>query len=290
MNTQFWNSNLLLVSLFPLILGLQLGAVWIVASLDKSLGLPAQVAGRTSPDKLAGASPATANPQAVAAEIITTPARRDIPLRRNKNLTRILPDPVDKIPLPLALPPGFPNLSTMPAITEQLSASWLTGMQTATDAAFPQRKGVQSQNVSALKSKESQIGQMQQKPTDPPNKASAAAEQAESLTKLPASAIAMASELQEPPWLQAQDPNRYTLQLYKSRDLDSLMKFARSNPLPQPLAYYHMIGKSGAWYILVGGDYSNESTAQAALVALNGRLPKLRVWLCDFGEIQAQLR
>jgi septal ring-binding cell division protein DamX len=96
--------------------------------------------------------------------------------------------------------------------------------------------------------------------------------------------------MQEPAWLQTRDPNRYTLQLHRSKDLEGLKEFANNKLLPQPLVYYRSSSKTEAWYVLVAGDYPDIQSAKAALVELTTQLPGLKPWIRDFGKLQTQLR
>jgi DamX protein len=105
-----------------------------------------------------------------------------------------------------------------------------------------------------------------------------------------ANAPVHSAKMQEPAWLQTRDPKRYTLQLYRSRDLEGLKEFANNKLLPQPLVYYRSSSKKESSYFLVAGDYPDIQSAKAALAELTTQLPGLKPWIRDFAKLQAQLR
>ena len=55
-------------------------------------------------------------------------------------------------------------------------------------------------------------------------------------------------------------------------------------------AYYSTGSRSGPWYSLVAGDYSDYAAAQAAAAKLTADSPALKPWIRRFDEIQAKMR
>jgi septal ring-binding cell division protein DamX len=100
----------------------------------------------------------------------------------------------------------------------------------------------------------------------------------------------VASSLQEAAWLKERDPGRYTVQVYSGKDLDNLKELATAIGATYPLAYFTSTSRSGPWYSLVVGDYTDSAAAQTAATKLTTRLPVLKPWVRRFDEVQAKLR
>ncbi len=96
--------------------------------------------------------------------------------------------------------------------------------------------------------------------------------------------------LQEPAWLKARNPKHYTVQLYSGKDMETLKEIAAATTSSEPQAYYSTGSRSGPWYSLVAGDYSDYAAAQAAAAKLTADSPALKPWIRRFDEIQAKMR
>ena len=123
-----------------------------------------------------------------------------------------------------------------------------------------------------------------EKPSSPPVAAAPPAETAA------ASEPAAVSDLQDASWLKARDPKRYTVQLYSGKSLDTLRAIAAATGSTEPQAYYSTGSRSGPWYSLVAGDYSDVASAQAAAGKLTASAPSIKPWIRRFDEIQVKLR
>ncbi|MBL8250991.1 MAG: SPOR domain-containing protein [Candidatus Competibacter sp.] len=97
-------------------------------------------------------------------------------------------------------------------------------------------------------------------------------------------------DLQDSAWLKARDPKRYTVQLYSGKSLDALRAIAAMTASSEPQAYYTTGSRSGPWYSLVAGDFSDTASAQAAAGKLTARDSTIKPWIRRFDEIQAKLR
>jgi septal ring-binding cell division protein DamX len=286
MDATLWQVPMRFAAAFLFILGLQLGTFWTVAhtgrqaeprlpsgnALDLVSGPPAEVS---------DLRPMAGSPLAI---------RRDVPLRRLENASE------SQVKQGAVSPPLWSSVANLnPVGGEVLPVFLSAGIRAAADGPPLQREESESPNEAALKANEAAL--KAKEPQNPKGRPSegvlqgeAGAEASPAPSKASSSALAVSSEIQEPLWLQAQDPKRYTVQLYRSRNLNDLLRFARRKALPQPLAYYLTAGDSGSWYMLVGGNYPSRSAAQAVVAELLIQLPKLKPWVRDFARIQEQVR
>lgn len=96
------------------------------------------------------------------------------------------------------------------------------------------------------------------------------------------------SDLQTPKWLQTRTAEHYTMQVERFTDLDSLQAFTKRVTLPQPQAYYlQTTGRT--WYVLVAGDYADQQVALQTAAELTQQHPAVKPWVRRFRKIQAQL-
>ncbi|MBK8895764.1 MAG: SPOR domain-containing protein [Candidatus Competibacteraceae bacterium] len=105
-----------------------------------------------------------------------------------------------------------------------------------------------------------------------------------------ASEPAAEGDLQDSEWLKARDAKHYTVQIYSGKSMDTLKVIAAATASAEPQAYYSTGSRSGPWYSLVEGDYSDAASAQAAAAKLTVRTPTIKPWIRRFEEIQAKLR
>ncbi len=103
---------------------------------------------------------------------------------------------------------------------------------------------------------------------------------------------ASANTLLEPDWLEARDPNHYTVQLYSGKDLDKLREIAVSESITtvEPKAYFMTPSRSGPWYSLVVGDYPDFNAAQNIATKIAAQSGSIKPWIRRFSEIQARMR
>jgi len=103
---------------------------------------------------------------------------------------------------------------------------------------------------------------------------------------------ASANTLLEPDWLEARDPNHYTVQLYSGKDLDKLRQIAVSESITtvEPKAYFMTPSRSGPWYSLVVGDYPDFNAAQNIATKIAAQSGSIKPWIRRFSEIQARMR
>ena len=103
---------------------------------------------------------------------------------------------------------------------------------------------------------------------------------------------ASTSTLLEPDWLEARNPNHYTVQLYSGKDLDRLREIAASESITtiEPKAYFMTPSRSGPWYSLVVGDYPDFNAAQNTATKIAAQSGSIKPWIRRFSEIQARMR
>lgn len=104
-----------------------------------------------------------------------------------------------------------------------------------------------------------------------------------------ASPAAPPAELQDPAWLKTRDPQRYTVQLYRGKNLNKLKDIAGTAAPAEPRAYFVTGSRSSPWYALVVGDYPDAAAARAAAKNL-APSATTKPWVRRFDEIQANMR
>lgn len=100
---------------------------------------------------------------------------------------------------------------------------------------------------------------------------------------------APATDLRDVDWLRIQDPRRYTIQLFSSKNLDKLGEVAAMIGSDEPRAYFMTGSRTSPWYSLVLGDYPDAGAARAAAANLTASLA-LKPWVRRFEDIQSSMR
>lgn len=102
--------------------------------------------------------------------------------------------------------------------------------------------------------------------------------------------VSKAAQLKGLPWLLAQKPGDYTLQLVGARDQAALHKFIAQHQIPSPHAIFQRELNGKPWYSLVGGVYPDRDAAVAERAKLKPPLNRAGVWPRTFVSIQEQLK
>lgn len=89
-------------------------------------------------------------------------------------------------------------------------------------------------------------------------------------------------------WLRTREPDRYTLQLLATGDLERLRAFVVQHRLPGELAYYVTGEDQTPVYHLLAGDHRNRTLAEVAVQLLPDSLESLEPWVRRFGDLPVQ--
>lgn len=246
------NSAALFVVLIPLVLGLQMAALWVMANastsrqegtaqIPPSISLASQQEEVVDFDGQAAVSPAVGAP--------TRPARDAEAVSESDAMPRMETGLASNVMIPMAL--------------ESTSAS-------KSDPATPQNM---------LPTGEQKSPNSNPQPTAQEDSLNLAGSQ---------ESTDQNSDLQTPKWLQTRTAEHYTMQVERFTDLDSLQAFTKRVTLPQPQAYYlQTTGRT--WYVLVAGEYRDQQVALQAAAELTQQHPAVKPWVRPLRRIQAQL-
>jgi DamX protein len=246
------NSAVLFVVLIPLVLGLQMAALWVMANASTAKPeVTAQMASSTllvsEQETITGFDGQGSNmPAAGTAATPTSHAEGVTEAGAGDNLPRMETGLASNVMIPMAL-------ESAPA-SEEVPA-------TAQDTSGEQNPPRGNQETA---SEEAHSAQPNEEPMD------------------------QNSSLQTPEWLQTRTAGHYTMQVERFSDLAALQAFAERVTLPQPQAYYlQTTGRT--WYVLVAGDYTDQQVALQAAAELTQQHPAVKPWVRRFRKIQAQL-
>lgn len=91
-------------------------------------------------------------------------------------------------------------------------------------------------------------------------------------------------------WVKKQNPEHFTIQLARSRDLQWILRLAASAELDQPMIHFASTDTKGEeWHHLIYGSFPTRKAAQAAVQALPEAMRKWRPWIRRFAEVQKYL-
>lgn len=282
MASQLLKTTLLSTIVLLIVLGWQLGTVWLVADLTQQSERTEPIRGQDpaasqiSPsenDRLSAVIPVAGNELPVASSEDTKDGATNQPR---------IPETASAIAVGAEIPSTAPEVGP---VNQAVIAESTIETKIAANEPNPKREAVAktgSAQEHPVLSAESKSDTNKNESVTPDQEPVETGKVSESAADTP--------EFLNPAWVQSRDPDHYTLQIYKSRYLKGLTQFASGKALPQPLAFYKTSSKSGSWYVLVAGDFANEDSAGSALGEVNARFPKLKLWMRDFSEIQAQMR
>lgn len=92
-------------------------------------------------------------------------------------------------------------------------------------------------------------------------------------------------------WVKKQAANHYTIQLYRSQDLQWILKLAAAEQLPDSITQIQSTKPNGdEWYTLIYGSFPSFQEAEAARKSLPNSLKKWDPKLRRFGEIHKLLK
>jgi TPR repeat protein len=92
-------------------------------------------------------------------------------------------------------------------------------------------------------------------------------------------------------WVKKQAANHYTIQLYRSQDLEWILKLAAAERLPQSITQIQSTNPNGdKWYTLIYGSFPSFQDAESARKSLPNSLKKWGPKLRRFGEIHNLLK
>lgn len=87
-----------------------------------------------------------------------------------------------------------------------------------------------------------------------------------------------------------QNPQHYTLQIMGGRNETKIKAFIeQQGELASLMHYFPTVHQGKPWYVVIYGDFLNQSEAQQAARALKGDLTQARPWVRQFAHIQRQL-
>ncbi len=90
-------------------------------------------------------------------------------------------------------------------------------------------------------------------------------------------------------WLMERDPNHYTIQLLGLSNEAEMKQFIEKLAINDSVYYFQTQLNSKPLFILVTGDYPDQSTAIAALKKLPAQLLKSKPWVKSLGIVQSQI-
>ena len=86
-------------------------------------------------------------------------------------------------------------------------------------------------------------------------------------------------------------PNdRYTLQLFGARKIETAEKIIAENKLDSNAKIFHSTFKDKDWFVLVYGDFKSPSEAMAAVTNLPSAVQKLRPWVKPIAAVKESIR
>lgn len=104
------------------------------------------------------------------------------------------------------------------------------------------------------------------------------------------STTAVASGLRGPEWLQAQQADRYVLQLLASRDRKAVFRFLHEHDDRLQLAWFSTAGRGRPWYAVVEGLYPDRDNARAAVAKVQSVAGISKPWPRSIASIKAALK
>lgn len=105
-----------------------------------------------------------------------------------------------------------------------------------------------------------------------------------------ASASAAKGGIQREAWLNRQNPQHYTIQVFADGSEQAVVKQIEESRLPEPVAYFRSDRDGKPWYSAVHGVYPTLDAAKAALAALPNTMDKWSPWVRSFRTIQKAIR
>ncbi|MGH8578744.1 MAG: AAA family ATPase [Gammaproteobacteria bacterium] len=97
---------------------------------------------------------------------------------------------------------------------------------------------------------------------------------------------AVASERRGPEWLQAQQADRYVVQLFASRDRKAVFRFLHEQNDRLQLAWFSTVGHGRPWYVVVEGLYPDRESARAAVAKVQSVAGISKPWPRSIASIK----
>ncbi len=106
---------------------------------------------------------------------------------------------------------------------------------------------------------------------------------------VPTATVAEAG-IQREAWLNRQNPQHYTIQVFADGSEQAVVKQIEESRLTGPVAYFRSNRDGSSWYSAVHGVYPTLGAAKAALAALPRTMEKWSPWVRSFRTIQKAIR
>jgi len=91
-------------------------------------------------------------------------------------------------------------------------------------------------------------------------------------------------------WVKKQNPDHFTIQLARSKDLQWILRLAASGDVKQTLIHYQAPNAKGEeWHHLIYGSFPTRAEAKAAIAGLPAAMRKWSPWIRPFAEVQKQI-
>ena len=90
-------------------------------------------------------------------------------------------------------------------------------------------------------------------------------------------------------WIEKQNPQHYTIQLARSKDMDWILKLASASRLEQAMIQFSSKIKGEEWHNLIYGSFATKEEAEAAAKTLPEALRKWTPWVRQFAEVRPQI-
>jgi septal ring-binding cell division protein DamX len=254
------NSAALFVVLIPLVLGLQMAALWVMANASNS-----------EPEMAAQLAPLTS---------LASPQEGGASFDQKRSVKSKSAASTSATPASAAASSSEPE-DTVPRMETGLASNVMIPM---TLQSTPESESDQATAQDTLPTTEQNFPHM----TLEPAAEEAPSSSPETFVKVDEEPVNQNPGLQKPEWLQTRASGHYTMQVERFNDLDDLQAFTKRVTLPQPQAYYRQ-STGQTWYVLVAGEYTDQQVALQAAAELTQQYPAVKPWVRRFRKIQAQL-
>jgi hypothetical protein len=91
-------------------------------------------------------------------------------------------------------------------------------------------------------------------------------------------------------WIKAQNPDHYTIQLARSKDIDWILALASEKKLTHTLVQFSLNSRGDEWFYLIYGSYPSRDEANKALKTLPKSFEEWSPWVKRIKDVQKQLK
>ncbi|NOZ10891.1 MAG: hypothetical protein GXP09_07635 [Gammaproteobacteria bacterium] len=103
---------------------------------------------------------------------------------------------------------------------------------------------------------------------------------------MPTSSTAPSDPATRANWLQAQNPEHYTIQLLASRKQGAIQQYIEEHSLGGQVGHFESLRGGQVWFTLVYGAFASKASARQAINSLPPSLRRTSPWVRRMGDIQ----